>query len=142
MLKGGGPGDDTPGRGRKDYHHLLQSGETGFQRAAYATSKFAQIGFTQSLALELAPYRINVNAICPGSVDTQRTQDITAVLAPEGKSAQEQYTDYVQLRDSENPLGRIGRTSDIAGMVAFLASSESDYITGESFLVTGGSQFD
>ena len=110
--------------------------------AAYSASKFALIGFTQSLALELAPSRINVNAICPGSVDTQRTQDITAAMAPKGKSTQEQYTDYLRLRDSENPMGRIGQTSDVARMAAFLASSESDYITGESILVCGGSQLD
>ena len=110
--------------------------------AAYSASKFALIGFTQSLALELAPSRINVNAICPSSVDTQRTHDITAAMAPEGKSEQEQYADCLRLRDSENPLGRIGQTSDVARMAAFLASSESDYITGESILVSGGSQLD
>ena len=110
--------------------------------AAYCTSKFALVGFTQSLALELGPSRINVNAICPGSVNTQRTLDITAARAPEGKSAEEFYADYLQLRNSQNPMGRIGQPTDIAKMAAFLASSESDYITGESILVCGGSQLD
>jgi len=54
-------------------------------RAAYCASKFALVGFTQTLALELAPYRINVNALCPGMADTERIDFMAAALAPRAK---------------------------------------------------------
>ena len=64
------------------------AGKRGRARfAAYCSSKFALIGFTQSIAQELAEHKINVNAICPGLVDTERTDFIAAALAPEGQSA-------------------------------------------------------
>ena len=66
------------------------AGKRGRARfAAYCSSKFALIGFTQSIAQELAEYKINVNAICPGLVDTERADFIAAALAPEGQYAEE-----------------------------------------------------
>ena len=66
------------------------AGKRGRARfAAYCASKFALIGFTQALAEELGSHKINVNAICPGLVDTERTDFIAAALAPEGESAEE-----------------------------------------------------
>ena len=66
------------------------AGKQGIARyAAYCSSKFALIGFTQSLAQELGPHKINVNAICPGLVNTERVDFIAAALAPEGESAEE-----------------------------------------------------
>ena len=108
-------------------------------RAAYCASKFALIGFTQSLALELASYRINVNAICPGFVDTERLGIISAKLAPEDQSAEEYHAEVMRQRGVENPMGRVAQASDIARMAAFLASSESDYMTGLAITVSGGS---
>ena len=107
--------------------------------AAYSTSKFALVGLTQSLALELAQDRINVNAICPGSVDTDRTTSIAAALTPAGQSPEEYYAQHVSGRVAGIPLGRVAKGSDIAGMAAYLASSESDYITGLAISVSGGS---
>ena len=104
--------------------------------AAYSSSKFALIGFTQSLALELAPYRINVNAICPGQVDTERLDYLAAALAPGGQSAEEYRTQMAL----QNPLGRLAQASDIARTAAYLASSESDYVTGLAISVCGGAQ--
>jgi NAD(P)-dependent dehydrogenase (short-subunit alcohol dehydrogenase family) len=117
------------------------AGKQGIARyAAYCASKFALVGFTQSLAHELAPHNVNVNAICPGLVDTERVDFIAAALAPEGQSAEEHRALMVRERNQRVPLGRIAQGDDIARMAAFLSSSESDYMTGLSISVSGGSQ--
>ena len=108
--------------------------------AAYCASKFALIGFTQSLAQELGEHKINVNAICPGLVDTERTDFIAAALAPEGQSAEEHRVLMIRERSEAIPLGRVAAGEDIARTAAFLASSESDYLTGLSISVAGGSE--
>ena len=117
------------------------AGKRGRARfAAYCSSKFALIGFTQSIAQELAEHRINVNAICPGLVDTERTDFIAAALAPEGQSAEEHRVLMIRERSQTVPLGRVARGDDIARTAAFLASGESDYLTGLSISVAGGSE--
>ena len=108
--------------------------------ATYSASKFAIIGFTQALAQEMAEHRVNVNAICPRLVDTERVDFAASVLVPDGMSAEEYKTVLIADRASRAPLGRIAHTDDIARMAAFLASSESDYITGLSISVSGGSE--
>ena len=108
--------------------------------AAYAASKFALIGFAQSLALELAPHRINVNVICPGMVDTERIGFIAAAMAPGGVSPEEYRLQMLRERAAATPLGRVAEGADIAKVAAFLASSESDYLTGLSIPATGGCQ--
>ena len=117
------------------------AGKQGIARyAAYCASKFALVGFTQALAHEMAPHNVNVNAICPGLVDTERVDFIAAALAPEGQSAEEHRALMVRERNERVPLGRIAQGDDIARMAAFLSSSESDYMTGLSISVSGGSQ--
>ena len=117
------------------------AGKRGIARyAAYCASKFALIGFTQALAQELAPYRINVNAICPGLVDTERVDFIAAALAPLGESAEEYRAQMIRERANRVPLGRVAVADDIANLAAFLASSESDYLTGLSISVSGGAE--
>ena len=117
------------------------AGKRGRARfAAYCSSKFALIGFTQSIAQELAEHRINVNAICPGLVDTERTDFIAAALAPEGQSAEEHRVLMLRERSQTVPLGRVAQGDDIARTAAFLASGESDYLTGLSISVAGGSE--
>ncbi len=117
------------------------AGKQGIARyAAYCASKFALIGFTQALAHELAPHKINVNAICPGLVNTERVDFIAAALAAEGESAEEHRALMVRSRAEAVPLGRIAEAGDIARMAAFLSSGESDYMTGLSISVSGGSQ--
>ncbi|MDP7511646.1 MAG: SDR family NAD(P)-dependent oxidoreductase [Dehalococcoidia bacterium] len=117
------------------------AGKRGRARfAAYCASKFALIGFTQSLAHELGSHRINVNAICPGLVDTERADGIAAALAPEGESAEEYRVSMVAERAGTTPMGRVAVGGDIAKMAAFLASSEADYLTGLSISVSGGTE--
>jgi len=117
------------------------AGKRGRARfAAYCSSKFALIGFTQSIAQELAEHKINVNAICPGLVDTERAYFIAAALAPEGQSAEEHRVLMLRERSESVPLGRVAQGDDIARTAAFLASGESDYLTGLSISVAGGSE--
>lgn len=116
------------------------AGKRGIARyAAYCSSKFAVIGLTESLAKELAPHRINVNAICPGLVDTERVDHIASAIMPEDLPPAEKRDQLVQQATASVPLKRIAQGSDVANMAAFLASSESDYLTGLAITVAGGS---
>ena len=117
------------------------AGKRGIARyAVYCASKFALVGFTQALAQEMAAHRVNVNAICPGLVDTERVDFIAAALAAEGESAEDHRALMVQERSTRVPRGRIAQGGDIANMAAFLSSAESDYVTGLSISVSGGSE--
>jgi NAD(P)-dependent dehydrogenase (short-subunit alcohol dehydrogenase family) len=130
------------GRGGKIIMLSSTKGKEGaVKHAAYAASKFAILGFAQSLALELAPHGINVNSICPGVVNTERLQSIAQALETEGDSAQA-HARWLEKRATEIPLGRVADPTDIANAAAFLASSESDYMTGASIMVSGGSVLD
>lgn len=90
----------------------------------YSTTKSALLGFTKSLAKELASRNITVNAIAPGFIET----DMTAVLSEDIKK------EYLK----NIPLQRFGKPEDVAGMVAFLCSPMADYITGEVIHINGG----
>jgi 3-oxoacyl-[acyl-carrier protein] reductase len=94
--------------------------------AHYAASKAGIIGFSKSLALELAPHGITVNVICPGITDTAQ---------PRGHQTEEQM--YAQAQ--RIPLGRIGQPEDLVGPAIFLASDAAAFITGQTMLVNGGS---
>ena len=127
--------------GRKGKIIVISSGagKQGIARyAAYCASKFALIGFTQSLALELAPHGINVNAICPGLVDTERISGIAAALAEQGETGEERHARMLSERADLIPLGRVANGADVADTAAFLASGQSDYLTGLSIPVAGG----
>jgi NAD(P)-dependent dehydrogenase (short-subunit alcohol dehydrogenase family) len=93
--------------------------------AHYTASKGGVIALTEALALELTPRGINVNAICPGAIDTDMTKGVK-----EGGQLQQ-----VLLRI---PKGRLGQPEDIAHLAAFLASEEADYISGAAIVVDGG----
>ncbi|MGH2405232.1 MAG: SDR family NAD(P)-dependent oxidoreductase [bacterium] len=105
----------------------------------YAASKAAVISITQSAALALAPYNINVNAIAPGVIATAMWEQIDRDrgrlfgLAPGESMAQ-----FIETI----PLKRAGQPEDVAGAVAFLCSSDADYITGQTLNVDGGYEMD
>jgi NAD(P)-dependent dehydrogenase (short-subunit alcohol dehydrogenase family) len=104
--------------------------------AHYASSKFAVVGFTQSLAAEMAEYGITVNSVCPGVVDTPLWTDLyrDAVAAEMGASEQE-IRDWIL---GHIPLHRTQPPEDVAEMVAFLASDLGRNMTGGSYHVDGG----
>ena len=97
-------------------------GDVGF--VDYAAAKMGVVGFTRSLARELAPYQINVNAVCPGAIRT-RAHDRLPV----------EVIDRVR---TSVPMGYVAEPEDVAGVVAFLASDDARYITGQSILIDGG----
>ena len=131
------------GTGGKIINMSSVTGKRGSARfAAYSASKFAVIGFTQSLACELAPYQVNVNAICPGLVDTERFGHLASVLMPDNLSADEQLSEYARQSEAAVPFGRLAEGADVAKMAAFLASDEAAYLTGVSITVSGGSVMD
>lgn len=93
-------------------------------QANYAASKAGVIGFTKSVAKELASRNININAVAPGFIETEMTEKLN----------EEQRKNLL----SNVPLNRMGRTEDIAKVVSFLCSSAANYITGQVITVDGG----
>ncbi len=104
----------------------------------YAASKFGVVGFTQGLAQELAPHGITVNAVCPGIVHTPMWEELDRVLA---KRMGKKEGEILATRKEQIPLGRLEQPEDVAGVVAFLASEDANYMTGQSVNVTGGREF-
>ena len=90
----------------------------------YIVSKSSVVGFTKSIAIELAPYGINVNLISPGMTDTNLIANVPEKI--------------ILLTEAQTPLRRLASPKDVAGAVSFLASNNSDYLTGETIRVTGG----
>jgi 3-oxoacyl-[acyl-carrier protein] reductase len=99
-----------------------QAGNPG--QANYAASKAGLIGFTKALALEVASRNITVNAVAPGMIDTEMTRAIAA-------QAHDAWAERI-------PLKRLGTADEVAAAVAFLASDEASYITGQVLAVNGG----
>lgn len=129
------------GRGGKIVNISSTAGKSGVARyAAYCASKFAVIGLTQSLAHELAPHGINVNAICPSLLATERLDDLAAALAPGNVSAEAHRTLMIERAAALSPLGRMAEVNDIAATAAFLVSAEANYLTGLAISVAGGAQ--
>ena len=104
--------------------------------AHYCASKFAVIGLTESIAKEVAPYGITVNAVCPGYVKTpMQDREVVWEAKLRGIQDPEQVRkEYVAL----TPLGRLSVPEDIAKSILFLSSDQADFMTGESIKVSGG----
>jgi meso-butanediol dehydrogenase/(S,S)-butanediol dehydrogenase/diacetyl reductase len=115
-----------------------QAGKTGFPMLGpYSASKAGVILLTQVMAKELAAHKITVNAICPGTIDTPLLRGtLEPVLQATGMDLEE----WALKNLPAIPLGRIGYPEDVARLVAFLASDEADYMTGQAVNITGGQE--
>lgn len=99
---------------------------------AYCASKFALIGMTQSMALDLARHGVRVNAVCPGTItDTRMREEADRQAVAKGLLPAAERVRLI-------PLGRLGTPDDVANTVAFLISEQASYMTGQSINVTGG----
>jgi NAD(P)-dependent dehydrogenase (short-subunit alcohol dehydrogenase family) len=129
--------------------HMVQSGNGGAvvivsslagrsgraRMAAYAASKFGQIGLAQAFAHEMAPHGVRVNAVCPGPVDTARLDWSTSGSADCPADAR---ADMLAGRARDTPLGRVAAPADVAAVIAFLCSADSAHMTGQTLGVDGG----
>jgi NAD(P)-dependent dehydrogenase (short-subunit alcohol dehydrogenase family) len=97
-------------------------GDVGF--VDYAAAKMGVVGFTRSLARELAPFHVNVNVVCPGAIRTRAHDRLPK--------------DVIDKVRNSVPMGYVAEPEDVAGVVAFLASDDARYITGQSILIDGG----
>ncbi|WP_229720331.1 SDR family NAD(P)-dependent oxidoreductase [Oceanobacillus neutriphilus] len=124
------------GEGGKIINISSQAGKNGYQlMGSYVASKHAVLGMTKVAALELAKDKINVNAVCPGIVETDMKRTERTI----GGELRKVDAEAIELEDnSQVPLGRTGVPQDIANVVIFLASAYSDYMTGQGVNVTGG----
>ena len=100
---------------------------------AYATTKGAILGFTKSLAMELVDYNIRVNAIMPGYIMTPMVENMSKLSNPEDPNS------VVDGIAKAIPMKRLGTIEELGELAAFLASSESSYITGQGIVIDGGS---
>ncbi|MDO9710406.1 SDR family NAD(P)-dependent oxidoreductase [Paracraurococcus lichenis] len=118
-----------PGMMRRRFGRIISTSSQlahkgGRELTHYAAAKAGVLGFTRSLAYEVAPYNITVNAICPGPINTDMTR---------GGSAE-----WKQRKLAELPLGRYGEVGEIAPTAVLIASDEGSYYTGASFNPNGG----
>ena len=97
-------------------------GDVGF--VDYAAAKMGVVGFTRSLARELAPYHVNVNVVCPGAIRTRAHDRLPKEVIDKVRTSV--------------PMGYVAEPEDVAGVVAFLASDDARYVTGQSILIDGG----
>lgn len=113
-----------------------QAGKNGYRAmSAYVASKHAVLGLTKTLAIEVAKNQINVNAVCPGIIETSMKHR----ERKDGAKIRGLTAEAIEQEDnSQVPLGRTGTPQDVANVVLFLASPLSDYMTGQGINVTGG----
>ncbi len=100
-------------------------------QANYSTAKAGLQGMAKTLAIELGPFNVNVNAVAPGFIETRMTR----------QTAERMGVDYEALKmgaASQIPLRRVGQPEDVAGVIAFLCSDESGFVSGQTVYVRGG----
>jgi NAD(P)-dependent dehydrogenase (short-subunit alcohol dehydrogenase family) len=121
----------VPGMIAQRYGKIVNISSTAGKSAStfgglhYTASKAAVLGITRHLARELAEYHINVNAVCPGSIDTPMVRANAS-------------DETIQKGIQKIPFGRLGKPIEVANLVLFLASDASSYITGASIDINGG----
>ena len=115
------------GQGGKIVNVSSGAGKRGSASSlAYNAACFAQVGMTQSMARELGPHGITVNCVCPGQVDTSRTDDL-------GRG------EHWRQRAASNPIGRAGTDDEVGELIAYLCTEAASWIHGQSINVNGGS---
>ncbi|MEI3606634.1 acetoin reductase [Pseudogracilibacillus sp. SE30717A] len=122
---------------------IINASSTSGKRAVellghYAATKFAVIGLTQAAAKELAPHGITVNAYCPGIVGTSMWEEIDKQMS---KRLKVKEGETFQQKINNIPIGRVEEPEDVAGLVSYLASDKSDYMTGQALVIDGGNVF-
>jgi meso-butanediol dehydrogenase / (S,S)-butanediol dehydrogenase / diacetyl reductase len=107
--------------------------------AHYVASKFAVVGLTQAMALELAPHGIRVNSVCPGYVATaMQERELAWEAELRGTTPGAVREEWV----ADTPMGRLEAPEDVAGVVAFLVGPDAAFMTGEAIAVNGGAHMD
>ncbi len=99
----------------------------GLNASAYSASKHAVLGITRTAAIEYAPQRIRVNAVCPGAIDTPMMDEVF-----------DRFPDFREALTGFVPLGRMGDPSEVAAPIAWLLSDAASFVTGEALSVEGG----
>lgn len=125
------------GSGGKIVNTASVAGKQGFALVgAYSASKFAVVGLTQAAARELAQHKITVNGFCPGIVATELWRNLDEQIMHTGRTSRvgEAMAEFGE----DILLGRVSTPEDCAGIAAYLASSDSDYMTGQCVQVDGG----
>jgi|tagenome__1003787_1003787.scaffolds.fasta_scaffold20895986_2 meso-butanediol dehydrogenase/(S,S)-butanediol dehydrogenase/diacetyl reductase len=128
------------GGGGKVINTASIAGKQGYEPLAhYSASKFAVIALTQAAARAFGKHQINVNAICPGVVATDMWKVIDSGFRDHGLTGKENeaFDSFAQVA----VLGRASKPEDLVGVARFLASSDSDFMTGQSLMVDGGMVF-
>jgi NAD(P)-dependent dehydrogenase (short-subunit alcohol dehydrogenase family) len=114
-----------------------QAGKTGYPMLTpYCASKAGIVLFTQAFAKEVGAHKINVNCVCPGTIDTPLLRGAGMQL----NISEEQFLAGIQGVLPTIPLGRIGYPADVAKVITFLASDDSDYMTGQAINISGGQE--
>jgi NAD(P)-dependent dehydrogenase (short-subunit alcohol dehydrogenase family) len=113
-------------------------GRKGYgEAAAYCSSKAACINLTQVAAIELGKYKIKVNTIAPGDVDSPMTLDSMRIRAElDGVP----YEELLRARNAQHPLGKMATFTDVANVALFCSSSQNGHTTGQTIYVAGGAQ--
>jgi len=113
------------------------AGKTSWDSSAeYSSAKSGVIGLTRAVAMDMAPYNVTVNAICPGNTLTDMvTKDVAPQVGGRSGLSPEE---WLKMRSTDAPLKRLAEPWEIGGVAAFLASQDSRFITGQSIEVDGG----